>query len=513
MSFPVMKGNAYTLIYTPSLLVGMGTTQTSERRANPNSEYLQQIPEHLRTYEECVAYAPNQVYIGNMHPEFLNTVAKPMWQKENLLANASRDGKYGEIMPEAEFLGMIKIVDSFDLVMLETSFMAEVSEKLAKHPLMNANDLKRLGKSYDIAEVEEQIQTKHAEPLYLGSRLVGCVKRAHEYDTSLTAHVMAENYIAKASATVVFKDLLAKSELKVEEVDYIIECSEEACGDMNQRGGGNFAKSIGEMVGAVNATGADMRGFCAGPAHSLIAASALVKSGIYKNVVVVAGGCTAKLGMNGRDHVKKEMPLLEDCLGAFAFHIGENDGVNPIIRTDIVGRHLIGSGSAPQAVMQALVLDPLLRVGMTIPDIERYAAELQNPEITVPAGAGDVPTANYKMIAALAVMKKMLERADVATFGDTHGMPGFAPTQGHIPSGVPYIGHARDAMLAGELKNAMIIGKGSLFLARLTNLFDGVSFVIEANNGKVESEKGFNKEEVRGMIAEAMRDFANSLIK
>src|SRR5450756_963682 len=116
MSFPVMKGNAYTLIYTPSLLVGMGTTQTSERRANPNSEYLQQIPEHLRTYEECVAYAPNQVYIGNMHPEFLNTVAKPMWQKENLLANASRDGKYGENMPEAEFLGMIKIVDSFDPV-------------------------------------------------------------------------------------------------------------------------------------------------------------------------------------------------------------------------------------------------------------------------------------------------------------------------------------------------------------------------------------------------------------
>ena len=29
----------------------------------------------------------------------------------------------------------------------------------------------------------------------------------------------------------------------------------------------------------------------------------------------------------------------------------------------------------------------------------------------------------------------------------------------------------------------MIVGKGSLFLGRMTNLFDGVSFVVEANEG------------------------------
>ena len=39
---------------------------------------------------------------------------------------------------------------------------------------------------------------------------------------------------------------------------------------------------------------------------------ALVKSGIYKNVLVVAGGATAKLGMNGKDHVKKDLPIIED---------------------------------------------------------------------------------------------------------------------------------------------------------------------------------------------------------
>jgi len=244
----------------------------------------------------------------------------------------------------------------------------------------------------------------------------------------------------------------------------------------------------------------------------MVSAAALVKAGVYKNVAVVAGGATAKLGMNGRDHVRKGLPLLEDTIGAFAFLISENDGINPVIRTDVVGRHMIGSGSAPQAVMQALVLDPLLGAGMTIPQIERYSAELQNPEITVPAGAGDVPGANYKMIAALAAMKGMIDRSEVNTFGDTHGMPGFAPTQGHIPSGVPFLGHARRMMLDKELKNTMIIGKGSLFLGRMTNLFDGVSFVMEANQGVQESTTGVSKDEIRALIAESLKNFASTLL-
>ena len=63
------------------------------------------------------------------------------------------------------------------------------------------------------------------------------------------------------------------------------------------------------------------------------------------------------------------------------------------------------------------------------------------------------------------------------------------------------------------MKNAMIIGKGSLFLGRMTNLFDGVSFVIQANT-KAEAEKasGVSEEEVKGLIAKAMKDFAASLI-
>ena len=271
--------------------------------------------------------------------------------------------------------------------------------------------------------------------------------------------------------------MLDKYNINKDDIDYVIDCCEEACGDMNQRGGGNFAKAAAEIAGLNNATGSDVRGFCAGPAHAIVHASALVKSGTFKNVIVCAGGSTAKLGMNGKDHVKKGMPILEDMVAGFAILISENDKVSPEIRNDMVGRHTVGTGSSPQAVITSLVSDPLEKAGLKITDIEKYSAEMQNPDITKPAGAGDVPMANYKMIGALAVKKGDLERKELMSFIENHGMVGWAPTQGHIPSGVPYLGFARQDIMNGKIKNAMIIGKGSLFLGRMTNLFDGISFV------------------------------------
>ena len=152
-------------------------------------------------------------------------------------------------------------------------------------------------------------------------------------------------------------------------------------------------------------------------------------------------------------------------------------------------------------------------MGLKITDIDKFSPEMQNPDITKPAGAGDVPMANYKMIAALAVKKGDIQRADIANFTVKHGLTGFAPTQGHIPSGVPYLGFAREDILSGKIKNAMIIGKGSLFLGRMTNLFDGVSFVVQANTSANEQTGGVSEEEVKSLIAKAMKDFAASLLQ
>ena len=137
--------------------------------------------------------------------------------------------------------------------------------------------------------------------------------------------------------------------------------------------------------------------------------------------------------------LKKGLPALEDMIGGFAVVITQDDGVNPFINLNMLGRHSVGTGSAPQAVITSLVTDPLDRNGLKITDIDKYSPEMQNPDITKPAGAGDVPLANYKMIGALAVKRGELQRAELANFTVEHGLTGFAPTQGHIPSGVPYV--------------------------------------------------------------------------
>ena len=505
----VIKGASYVLAHTPQMVLYNGTTQTTERVVNPDSEYLKELPSHLRSYEECVNYWPNQVYIGNAHPDELAEVEFPYYDK--VKEGAERYGKYGEIMPEDEFLLLVQAVDVFEVVKLDKDFVAAKKEKLAADPIITDDIIEKIEAGVDAAEIEALVKDEHAEPLYHEDKLVGCVKRAHDIDVNLSAHVMHENLMSKATNVLALLYGVRNAGIDKADVEYVIDCAEEACGDMNQRGGGNFAKAAAEIAGLPNATGSDTRGFCAGPSHALVEAAALVTSGAYKCVAVTAGGCTAKLGMNGKDHIKKGMPALEDCLGGFCVIIAENDGVNPEINLGILGRHTVGTGSAPQNVIGSLVADPLERNDMKITDIDKFSPEMQNPDITKPAGAGDVPLANYKMIGALAVKRGELDKKELATFPAKHGLTGWAPTQGHIPSGVPYIGFCREDILAGKIKNAMIIGKGSLFLGRMTNLFDGCSFVIQANTG-AQDNSGVSEDEVKGLIAKAMKDFAATLM-
>ena len=506
----IIKGTGYALAHTPSMIIHNGSTAVTEKIVNPDSDFLKGVPSHLRSYQDVVDYWPNQVYIGNATPAQFREVEFPYFDKH--MEGATRYGKFGEIMPEAEFLLLVQASDVFEVVMLEKGFVAAHKAELAADPVITDDIMARVHEGFELSEIEQFVNNDGAEGLYHEDKLVGCVKRAHDIDVNLSAEVMHENLVNKASSVLAVLHSLKSTGVAKEEVEYVVDCSEEACGDVNQRGGGNFAKAVAEIAGLVNATGSDARGFCAGPAHALIEAAALVKAGAYKMVAVIGGGCVPKLGMNGKDHVKKDVPLLEDCIASFCILIAENDGVSPEINLDIIGRHTVGTGSAPQNVIGSLVADPLEKVGLKITDIDKYSTEMQNPDITKPAGAGDVPEANYKMIAALAVKKGQIERTEIPAFIEKHGLVGFAPTQGHIPSGAPYIGFAREDILAGNIKKAMIVGKGSLFLGRMTNLFDGVSFVIQANTSADSKESGVSEEEVKGLIAKAMKEFAASLV-
>ncbi len=513
MQYPVIRAEGYTLAHAANLIMRYSATAREERHINPASEFLSRISSSLRTFDEVINYPPNQVYIGELHPDQLRRIEVPWYNHP--LEQSDRFGAFGEIMPEDEFIGLIKISDIFDLVRLEKSFTDELKSKLSRHPLFNESRIKRLKEGEDLESLEFLIREQHAVPLELGERLVGAVKRGHEFDPNLLPVIVLENLVTKASAVLTSLNLLDRNGIDPLEIDYVIECSESAAGDMSQRGGGNFAKAVAEAIGASHATGSDTRAFCAAPAHAIVEAGALVQSKVFRNVLVTAGGSAAKLATNAKEHLRKDLPLLEDMVAGFAVLISENDGINPIIRTDLVGCHTVSTGSSPQAVITSLVTTPLDKAGLKIRDIDRYSVEMQNPDITKPAGAGDVPEANYKMIAALGVKREELDQKSVSTFGEQYGFPGWAPTQGHIPSGIPYIGYARQAFLNNEIQRAMIVGKGSLFLARLTNQFDGISFIMEKNPGESSQnkEKMISEEEVKLMIAQIMRDFASRLLE
>lgn len=478
MSDPVIKGYASLLIHVTDF-VRYGS-KPSREIAKSNGALLEQIQGHLRKFGKAVAYPPNQVFIGNLNPDELHQIPRP-WYKHPLAQN-SRWGKFGEIMPQDEFYGVLKVADEFDLLWLEEGFASHVREHLRKHPLFDGQDLIKLDEGHSFDDIQGRVKDKASLPLFSDSELIGCFHGHHEEDETLAAKVLMENLAAKASGGLAVQHLLHRMELEPEKVGYLLSCSEEAVGDRYNRGGGNLAKAIGEMCRCVNATGSDVKAFCSAPIYALVHAASLVKSGIFDNVVVVGGGCMAKLGMKFQGHLSHEMPILEDVLAGFAFLVGQNDGVHPVIRLDSVGFHHIGASSSPQAIMESLVVKPLSKIHLKLSDVDKYATEMHNPEVTGPQGSGDVPLNNYRMIAALAVLQGEIPRGELNLFVSRHGMPGFSPTQGHVPAAVPFLGHAIEAIKAGRMKNAMFLAKGSLFLGRMSHLSDGMSFVLDKNH-------------------------------
>jgi hypothetical protein len=479
MNTPVVKGASFVITHTPGL-VRHGSKPT--REIPKDYGLLKHILSSLRSYDDAVAYPPNQVFIGNMRPDQLNEYERP-WTSVKL-DGAQRFGSCGEILPENEFYGWLKIADEFRLVHLEETFLAQLKEKLATHPLIGREDLERLGEGENIAAIKEKLNLGTAEPLHVnGDQLVGCVQTGHEEDKFLSASIILENLCNKASGIIAMRHALRSFEVTPEKVDYVLGCDEEAVGDRYQRGGGNMAKSIAEHAACINATGSDIKAFCCAPAHAVSIAAGLVQAGIYEEIVVVGGGSLAKLGMKFAGNLKNNMPIVEDEMGAIAILIGKDDGKSPVIRTDVIGKHEISAGSSTQAIYKSLVVKSLERNGKGILDIDKYAVELHNPDATEPNGNGNVPKTNYRTIAAMAVLRGEMEKTEMDQFEQKHGMPGFSPTQGHIASAIPFLGHAREMIINGEIKNAMFVGKGSLFLGKMTNLSDGMSFLIEKNGG------------------------------
>ncbi|MEJ7893866.1 MAG: DUF5940 domain-containing protein, partial [Solirubrobacteraceae bacterium] len=235
-------------------------------------------------------------------------------------------------------------------------------------------------------------------------------------------------------------------------------------------------------AGCSDASGCDVKNFCAAPIPALVIASSLVAAGVFQRVAVVAGGSLPKVGMKFQGHLKHGMPILEDVLGACALLVEADDGRSPRVRLDSVGRHTVAAGSSNPKITEALVCAPLDRLGLKMLDVDDYATELHNPELTEPQGSGNVPERNYRTIAALAMRRGELSREDMGTFVQQRGMPGFAPTQGHIASALCYVPHARARLVdGGGARRVQLLAKGSLFLGRMSEQSDGMSVMLESN--------------------------------
>lgn len=487
---PVISHAAYCLVHTPNL-VRYGSKP--RREILKDAAFEERLSVLLRDFGAAASYPPNQTFVGNLTPRELARIDRPWYAQGTGVADESiTTGRFGTILPQAALYGLLKQADVLEpaLVDLSADAAPQISAAAAADPAASTL-ITRQPEAVDSHRLRAELQAHSALPLMLGDRLAGLVRRDNRAegreDPNLEAAILLEALCTKATAALALQSLIRKLDVGPEGIDYIISCGEEAIGDRYQRGGGGIAKSVGQMCACINASGMDVKNFCAAPASALIAAGALVAAGVYERVAVVAGGSLAKLGMKSEAFIREGLPILDDCLASHAFLVCRDDGRGPVMHLEpgSVGIATIGSSTAEEAVYRQLLLEPLDALGLKMTDIDRYAPELHNPEIMQHAGSGDVAHKNHRMIAAMAVRAGLIRKSEMPEFIDRAGMIGFAPTQGHIPSGVAYIGHALDAIRAGEARRVMVLSKASLFLNRLTELYDGVSFVLEANPASI----------------------------
>jgi hypothetical protein len=470
----VVRAASLVLAHTPGLARhGSKPMRTLAGDAELTARFLG----HLRSFDDAVNYPPHQAFLGACHPRELPS--RP-WVGTGL-PGADRFARFGELMPEEEFLGLMAAVDEFDLLVLTPEVAERAAKRLAEHPLAARLDLERISAATgDVAGAVDS----GALPVHLAPDCVaGALRGAHAEDESLAAHVLLENLACKATGALALLHLLDDHDLDPAAIGYTISCSEEAVGDRYQRGGGNMGKTIASVAGLTASSGADVKNFCAAPIPALVIAASLVVAGVVEQVVVVAGGSLPKLGMKFEGHLDHDLPVLEDVIGGAAILVTADDGVSPRIRFDAVGRHQVSSGGSNAQILQDLVVQPLEAIGARLTDVDDYATELHNPEITEPQGSGDVAARNYRTIAALAVRREELARDAIDSFIAERGMPGYAPTQGHIASAVCYLPHALSRLTDGPAQRVLLLAKGSLFLGRMSQRSDGMSMLLERNGG------------------------------
>ena len=455
----LIEAASQVISHTPQLVFSGSKVR---REIERDSSLAPRIAASLRSVQEAAGYFPNHVFIGAEEPRSLSDPGEGFWERPGEPVYRTHSGAF---ISEPEFLQAMARADVAGLLEFESSALA-----VGDAPLSGLLNL--------LSAATDSINSQAFEPIPGVKAAIGEVGWGYPDDEALSPVNILENLATKASASLALAHLLDENQIDPERLDFVISCSEEAVGDRYQRGGGNLGKAIAEAVGASRASGFDVKNFCAAPISALVVAASLVESGVAETVAVVAGGSLPKLGMKFQGHLKNEMPILEDCLASAAVLVTRGDH-GTAIRLDAVGRHPVSAGASNQHIFGHLVFEPLEAVGLKVTDVDLFATELHNPELTVPQGSGDVPRRNYKMIAALAARRHHLARDELDSFLAERCVAGFAPTQGHMASGSCLLPTLLRRIEDGRARRGMLTAKGSLFLGRMSGLSDGMSVLIE----------------------------------
>jgi len=139
-AFPVITGVSYFLSHVPSM-VRYGSKPYRELRDEPSYCRRSSI-----TCDPLIrlSHILQIRFLSGTSTRMSCGPCPPLGTK-NPIPNASRWGEFGEIMPEEEFYGVLKICDEFGLILIEKGFSREIASKLKTHPLFYPEDIQKLG--------------------------------------------------------------------------------------------------------------------------------------------------------------------------------------------------------------------------------------------------------------------------------------------------------------------------------------------------------------------------------
>src|SRR5262245_29258275 len=113
---PVVRMARNFLAHAPGL-VRHGSKPARALATTPG--LAERWPAHLRSYERALAYPPHHAFLGSLDPDALRKRDRPWFLTTE---PAVRRQPHGELMPEAELYGLLRIMDAFELVALDAAF-------------------------------------------------------------------------------------------------------------------------------------------------------------------------------------------------------------------------------------------------------------------------------------------------------------------------------------------------------------------------------------------------------